>query len=336
MKKILVTGGCGFIASFLIKKLLKNKNNLILNLDALKKQSVPESLNEIKNNNNYKFLKVDITNYKKTNKIISQFKPNLIFHLAAESHVDRSIVNPSSFIISNINATLSILESLRNNHFWKNDANFKLINVSTDEVFGSLSKSQKSFTEKNKFLPNSPYSSSKASSDLIVRSYFKTFNIPIITTNCSNNYGPWQFPEKLIPVVIASCLNNKVIPIYGNGKNIRDWLYVGDHINALIKISKINDYGSSYNIGGGVELTNIQIVRRICKIMDDLIPNKKKYSSLIKFVKDRKSHDFRYSVNIDKIQKKINYKPSYSFDDGLTETVSWYVSNSKWLNKKIN
>lgn len=336
MKKILVTGGCGFIGSFLIKKLLKNKNNFVLNLDALKKQSVPESLNEIKKNKNYKFLKVDITNYKKTDKIISQFKPNLIYHLAAESHVDRSIVNPTSFILSNINATLSILESLRNNDFWKNDVNFKLINVSTDEVFGSLSKKQKSFTEKNKFLPNSPYSSSKASSDLIVRSYFKTFNIPIITTNCSNNYGPWQFPEKLIPVVIASCLNNKVIPIYGNGKNIRDWLYVGDHINALVKIAKIKDYGSSYNIGGGVELSNIQIVRHICKIMNDLIPNSRKYSSLIKFVKDRKSHDFRYSVNIDKIQKKINYKPLYSFDDGLRETVSWYISNSKWLNKKIN
>ncbi len=334
MKKILVTGGCGFIGSCLIKKLLKNKLNFVLNIDALKKQSVKESLNEIRSSKNYNFKKIDITNFNRINSSINSFKPDLIFHLAAESHVDRSISSPTHFIKSNINGTLNILESLRVAKFWRNKKKFKLINISTDEVYGSLSKSEKSFNENNQFKPNSPYSSSKASSDLIARSYNKTFKIPIITTNCSNNYGPWQYPEKLIPVVILSCLKNKNIPIYGNGSNIRDWLYVEDHADALIKISNSNKVGNTYNIGGGKEVSNIEIVNKICEIMDHIYPAKKSYKNLISFVDDRLSHDFRYSVNINKIKKEFDFKPKYNFNRGLSKTINWYVKNSKWLLNK--
>ncbi len=335
MNKILVTGGCGFIASCLIKKLLKNKSNKILNLDALKKQSVKESLDSINSNKNYNFKKIDISNFEKLHSTIVNFKPDLIYHLAAESHVDRSISAPNKFIISNFNGTLNILESLRRTKYWQKNIKFKMINVSTDEVYGSLSKQQKSFTEKNQYKPNSPYSSSKASSDLIARSYYKTFNIPIITSHCSNNYGPWQYPEKLIPVVILSCLLEKKIPIYGKGHNIRDWLYVEDHVDALIKISNSNKIGENYNIGGGKELTNLEIVNKICSIMDELVPKKYSHKKLISFVKDRLSHDFRYSVNIDKIKKELNYKPKHNFNDGLFKTVKWYVNNSNWLLNKI-
>ena len=335
MKKILVTGGCGFIGSCLVKKLLKTNSNYVINVDALRKHSVKESLNSINKLKNYKFIKADLSYFNKINEIINKYKPELIFHLAAESHVDRSITNPVNFVRSNINGTINILETLRTNNFWRNNKKFKLINVSTDEVYGSLSKFQKSFTEKNQYLPNSPYSASKASGDLIARSYSKTYDIPIVTTNCSNNYGPWQYPEKLIPVIILSCLKNKNIPIYGDGTNVRDWLYVEDHINALIKISKSRNYGETYNIGGGQELSNLKIVKKICKLLDKKKPQTFKYESLIKFVKDRKAHDFRYSVDISKIKKKLNYEPSFKFDYGLNKTVEWYLNNTSWLYKKI-
>ncbi|MBI67114.1 MAG: dTDP-glucose 4,6-dehydratase [Candidatus Marinimicrobia bacterium] len=334
MKKIIVTGGCGFIGSNLVKKLLLTKSSIILNIDALKKQSVPDSLNKvIKNKKNYFFKKIDISNFNKLNKLIRDFEPSLIFHLAAESHVDRSIVNPFSFISSNILGTLNIIESIRLNNFWRNNKSFKLIYVSTDEVYGSLKKNQKSFTELNKFYPNSPYSASKASGDLLARAWNKTFNIPIITTNSSNNYGPWQFPEKLIPVVISNCLKGINIPVYGNGTNVRDWLYVEDHIEALIKISKFAKAGSNFNIGGGKEVTNISVVKKICSILDEIEPKKFKYSKLIEFVNDRPGHDFRYSINFNKLKKELNYKPKVEFELGLLKTINWYLSNKKWLLK---
>ena len=335
MKKIIVTGGCGFIGSNLVKKLLLSKSNIVLNIDALKKQSVPESLNKvIKNKKNYFFKKIDINNFNKLNKIIRDFEPSLIFHLAAESHVDRSIINPVSFVSSNILGTLNIIESIRINNFWRNNKYFKLINVSTDEVYGSLKKNQKSFTELNKFYPNSPYSASKASGDLLARAWNKTFNIPIITTNSSNNYGPWQFPEKLIPVVISNCLKGINIPVYGNGTNVRDWLYVEDHIEALIKISKFAKTGINFNIGGGKEVTNISLVKKICSILDEIEPKKFKYASLIEFVNDRPGHDFRYSINFNKLKKELNYKPKIKFELGLLKTIKWYINNKKWLFKK--
>ena len=335
MKKIIVTGGCGFIGSNLVKKLLLSKSNIVLNIDALKKQSVPESLNKaIKNKKNYFFKKIDIKNFDKLNKIIRDFEPSLIFHLAAESHVDRSIVNPFSFFSSNILGTLNIIESIRINSFWRNNKSFKLINVSTDEVYGSLKKNQKSFTELNKFYPNSPYSASKASGDLLARAWNKTFNIPIITTNSSNNYGPWQFPEKLIPVVISNCLKGINIPVYGNGTNVRDWLYVEDHIEALIKISKFAKTGINFNIGGGKEVTNISLVKKICSILDELEPRNFKYAKLIEFVNDRPGHDFRYSINFNKLKKELNYKPKIEFELGLLKTIKWYINNKKWLFKK--
>ena len=335
MKKILITGGCGFIGSNLVKKLLLSKSNIVLNIDALKKQSVPESLNKvIKNKKNYFFKKIDIKNFDKLNKIIRDFEPSLIFHLAAESHVDRSIVNPFSFFSSNILGTLNIIESIRINSFWRNNKSFKLVNVSTDEVYGSLKKNQKSFTELNKFYPNSPYSASKASGDLLARAWNKTFNIPIITTNSSNNYGPWQFPEKLIPVVISNCLKGINIPVYGNGTNVRDWLYVEDHIEALIKISKFAKTGINFNIGGGKEVTNISLVKKICSILDELEPRNFKYAKLIEFVNDRPGHDFRYSINFNKLKKELNYKPKIKFELGLLKTIKWYINNKKWLFKK--
>ena len=302
-----------------------------------KKFSVPEALNEYKFKKNYIFKKLDISNFKLLNCEIKKFKPEIVFHMAAESHVDRSIKTPIDFINSNVIGTVNLIESFRiNSKFWINNKKFKIINVSTDEVFGSLKSTDKKFLEIHKFKPNSPYSASKASAYLFARAWNKTFNIPIITTHCSNNYGPWQYPEKLIPVVISKCLLNKKIPVYGNGKNIRDWLHVDDHINALLKISMRGKIGESYNIGGGRELSNLSIVKKICKIMDRLRPAGKKYENNIAFIKDRLGHDFRYAINYTKIKKDLHYVPMINFDQGLYNTVKWYVDNENWLLKKIS
>ena len=335
--KILVTGGHGFIGSTLVKKLLKSKNNLILNIDANKRYSMPESLYSISKNKNYSFKKIDLYDYKTLRKTILNFKPDLVYNLAAESHVDRSIMFPKSFIDSNIIGTFNILEVLREYLYkLKKNKKFCLIHVSTDEVFGSLKLNEKQFNENNKFMPNSPYSASKASSDLLCRAWNKTYDLPVITTNCSNNYGPWQFPEKLIPTVILKCIKKEKIPIYGNGKNIRDWLFVDDHIDALIKISQKGKIGETYNIGGDNEISNINIVNLICKLLDDFKINKFKHNSLIVFVDDRLGHDFRYGVDLKKIKRKINFKPKVNFEEGLKKTVIWYLNNKKWLLKKNN
>ncbi len=332
--KIIVTGGYGFIGSHLIKKLLKNKNNYILNLDAKTYSSMPESLSLYKNYDNYSFKKIDLYNYNKLNSIIQSFRPNIVFHLAAESHVDNSIKKPNNFINSNIIGTYNLVNSCSKNI--KDLKNFKFIHVSTDEVYGSLkNKKLKSFTEKNKFYPNSPYSASKASSDLIVRAWNKTYNLPVIITNCVNNYGKWQFPEKLIPVVISSCIQNKKIPVYGNGRNIREWIYVEDHVDKLIALSKKGDIGETYNIGSGFEINNLDLIKKICNYFDQNLPKKKKYSTLIRFTKDRPAHDFRYSLNANKIKKKLNIKYKKNFDINLEKTIEWYIQNSKWLLNKI-
>tara|TARA_B110000196_G_C21043230_1_gene613559 strand:+ start:88 stop:1095 length:1008 start_codon:yes stop_codon:yes gene_type:complete len=331
-----ITGGLGFIGTNFIKRLVKDDKNFIINVDYKSKFSMS---NLKKNLNNYKFIKCDISKKKKIEQLIFQYKPNVIVNFAAESHVDRSISSPNKFIVSNILGTYSLIEASkkylesRNN----NDSFFKFIHISTDEVYGSLSKKGKAFDEKSNYKPNSPYSASKASSDFLVRSWFETYNLPAIITNCSNNYGPWQHPEKLIPKTIMNAIEQKNIPIYGKGENIRDWIFVDDHINAILLLIKKGKDGNKYNIGSYQEFTNIQIVNKICEYLDKVKPINKSYSSLIKFVSDRKGHDFRYAINSNKIEKECNFKSKYSFEKGLKITIDWYIKNFdyiKSLNKK--
>ena len=333
--KIIVTGGYGFIGSHLIKLLLKNKNNKILNLDAKTYCSMPESLNAIKNNKNYNFKKLNITDHTKLEKVISKFQPKLIFHLAAESHVDNSIHNPNNFINNNILGTYNILNCCKNK--LKNIKDFKLIHVSTDEVYGSIkNKKGKPFSEESKFYPNSPYSASKASSDLLVRAWYKTYDLPVIITNCVNNFGEWQFPEKLLPVVISACLQNKNIPVYGSGKNIREWIYVKDHVKQLLRISKKGKIGETYNIGSGYEIDNISLIKKICRYFDKNYRKEIPYSNLISFIKDRPGHDFRYSINSKKTKKLLNLSNAKDFEENLNKTIKWNIDNSLWLLNKIN
>jgi len=328
-KTVLVTGGLGFIGSNLIIKLLK-LNYKVINIDAILYPSIKKKF--LHEKNQYVFHKVNIKNYKKIKKIIFENNPSIIFHLAAESHVDRSISNPSQFIQSNILGTYNLLECTRE-FLKKNKSHFlKFIHISTDEVYGSISGDYK-FKESSKYFPNSPYSASKASSDHLVYAWHKTFNMPIIITHCANNYGPYQFPEKLIPLTINKAINLKKIPIYGNGKNIRNWIYVEDHVDALIALSNKGVIGNTYNIGAEKILTNIQLVKKICALLDNKISNKYKYKKLIKFVKDRPGHDFKYDIDSTKIKKEINWSPNISIDKGLDITINWYLNNQKWLDK---
>ena len=322
MNKILITGGLGFIGVNLIEFLLKKKNNIIYNIDKIS----PVSNKVYFDNKNYKFIKLNISNKKKTCEFLKTLRPRTIFHLAAETHVDESIIKPEKFIKSNILGTFNLLETLRimNN---KNllDKNFLFIHVSTDEVYGSIKKGY--FNENSPYKPNSPYSATKASSDMLVRAWSKTFSLPVITTNCSNNYGPYQNFEKLIPKVIYCALYNKPITIYGNGKNLRDWIYVKDHVEALELISNFGKIGENYNIGGAKVLTNNFIVNKICKIIYDNKLTAYNPKELITYVDDRKGHDYRYAVNIKKIYKKIRWSPKYNFEKSLKKTIFWYWNN---------
>tara|TARA_Y100000590_G_C15641774_1_gene985244 strand:- start:143 stop:1162 length:1020 start_codon:yes stop_codon:yes gene_type:complete len=334
--RILVTGGSGFIGSTLIKFLLQDKKNIILNVDKLSKFSIPESLNFTKKIKNYNFIKLDICNLSKLQKIIFKFKPTIIVHLAAESHVDRSIKEPSDFINSNIIGTYNLLTCFKyylDKNKSKNTKNL-FLHVSTDEVYGSLNKRSKPFNEKSNYLPNSPYSASKASSDFLARAWHKTFNLPVIITHCSNNYGPWQFPEKLIPLMIYRGYKKMSMPVYGDGKNIRDWIFVEDHVRVLLSIIKKGKIGQVYNIGSGQEISNIRLVKEICKILDNKFPSTTKHLNLIHFVKDRKGHDFRYAILNNKVKKTFNFKKQYNFKDGLKLTVDWYLKNIDWLISK--
>ncbi len=334
MSKIIITGGSGFIGSCLIKKLVNNKKNKVYNIDLLTKTSLPESLNTIKNYKNYFFFKANISDFKIINKLINKIKPDIVYNLAAESHVDNSIENPKNFIDTNILGTYNLI-NICNKYINKNKIKkFKFIHVSTDEVYGSLKINQRKSLENDPYLPNSPYSASKASSDMIVRAWNKTYNFPSLITNCANNYGIYQHPEKLIPKVISCILENKKIPVYGNGKNIREWIHVEDHVSALIQIQKKGQIGESYNIGSGILKKNIDIVKRICKYADKIINNNKKSSLLIKFVKDRKGHDLKYALNSKKIRKSLNYKNNKFFNEELFNVVKWYIDNKKWLINK--
>ena len=336
--KYLITGGAGFIGKSLIMKLLENPDNIIFNIDKLNYSSSVEPINTLSlklKNNNHKFFKIDLANKEEINKVIQVCNPDIIFHLAAESHVDRSIISPSDFIQSNIIGTFNLLEaSLK--HYKKLNSirkkQFKFLHISTDEVFGSLDNNG-SFCENSSYDPRSPYSASKASSDHLVKAWFHTFNLPIIISNCSNNFGPWQYPEKFIPKIILNAINNKKIPIYGNGFNIRDWLFVDDHISALLLLSKEGRIGESYCIGGNGEKTNNQVVMQICSILDKKFPDQIPHMRLIEYVKDRPGHDYRYSINFEKIRRAHGWEPKYNFSEGITKTVDWYISNLAWVEK---
>ena len=336
MSKILVTGGLGFIGSTAIKMILSKTHDEVLNIDKHSYASMPEALDLVESISRYSFLKIDIGQYELTKKVIADYVPDVILHLAAESHVDNSINSPKEFIESNIIGTYNLLQAT--NELWTDEdrLNKKFIHVSTDEVYGSLEQNEAPFTESTKYSPNSPYSASKASSDMLARAWYKTFGIPVIITNCSNNYGPWQFPEKLIPVVIKKALNHEKIPIYGDGLNIRDWLFVEDHAAALINIYQNGEAGEKYNIGGNNEISNLDLVEKICAILDEVSPsmNIPKYSQLISFVRDRPGHDLRYAIDAKKIAKELNFIPSIEIDAGLVKTVQWYVKNKDWLNQK--
>ena len=336
MSKILVTGGLGFIGSTAIKMILSKTHDEVLNIDKHSYASMPEALDLVESSSRYSFLKIDIGQYELTKKVIADYVPDVILHLAAESHVDNSINSPKEFIESNIIGTYNLLQAA--NELWtdKDRLNKKFIHVSTDEVYGSLEQNEAPFTESSKYSPNSPYSASKASSDMLARAWYKTFGTPVIITNCSNNYGPWQFPEKLIPVVIKKALNHEKIPIYGDGLNIRDWLFVEDHAAALINIYQNGEAGEKYNIGGNNEISNLDLVEKICAILDEVSPsmNIPKYIQLISFVRDRPGHDLRYAIDATKIAKELNFIPSIEVDAGLMKTVQWYVKNKDWLNQK--
>ena len=337
--KIIVTGGFGFIGNALIKELLKNSENFILNIDSQTNVSMPESIDHIIKNkfNQYEFASINIQDLLDVERVINKFNPEAIFHLAAETHVDNSIINSMNFIKTNIEGTFNLLEATRKYVLDKIHIkeNFRFVHVSTDEVYGSLELNENPFKESNKYFPNSPYSASKASADHLVRAWYKTYGIPSIITNCSNNYGPWQYPEKLIPLIISRALVNMELPIYGDGQNVRDWIHVHDHVRALIRILIKGRVGESYNIGSKNEVSNIEIVKIICKHLDKIFPNKK-HSNLISFVKDRPGHDFRYSVDPNKLYSTLDFLPQYDLESGLKDTVRWYVKNSDWLLKKSN
>ncbi len=336
MKKntILVTGGCGFIGSNFIIKQLQSNENIIVNVDKLTYAGNPDNLKSVNSNKSYHFFEGDIKSKNFINDIFDNYNIDGLINFAAESHVDRSIDGPIDFVNTNILGTANLLECSRTYLNNKNIDHFRFIHVSTDEVYGSLGETGY-FTEKTPYDPKSPYSASKASSDHLVNAWFHTYGLPTIITNCSNNYGPYQFPEKLIPLIIMNCLNEKDLPIYGDGQNVRDWLYVEDHCNAINKIYSNGKIGQTYNIGGNNEITNLDIVHTICDLMDEFSPRKNKisYKDLITFVKDRPGHDFRYAIDATKIKNELNWIPSENFNSGIRKTVKWYLENKVWYEK---
>ena len=331
MKKIIVTGGYGFIGSNLIRHLLK-KNYFVINIDKISYASNKYNLEDLKKNSKYVFIKSDIGNQKKIIKILKKYKPSLLFNLAAETHVDRSIDSPKQFIDNNILSLFNLLEVIRK--YNKNKKKLLLVHVSTDEVFGDILNTKKRASENYPYNPSSPYAASKASSDHIVKSYIRTFKLPAIITNCSNNYGPRQFPEKLIPKIIFNMLNKKKIPIYSKGLNSREWIYVDDHCEALEIIASTGKIGHNYNIGSGINLNNLQITKLIIKIFKKKFPNYNIKSKIV-FVKDRPGHDFRYALNSAKIKKETNWKPKNNITQGLLKTIEWYLNNPNYF-KNIN
>lgn len=330
---IIVTGGAGFIGSALIRLLINTTNHTVLNIDKLTYAGHLESLDSISDSDRYHFEKVDICNNSEIKRIFNEFKPEVVMHLAAESHVDRSIDGSAEFIRTNVNGTHTLLEEAK--VYWqelsaeKRDA-FRFLHVSTDEVYGSLGE-EGFFTEETPYDPRSPYSSSKASSDHLVRAWYHTYGLPTLITNCSNNYGPYQFPEKLIPVVILKALQGKEIPVYGTGENVRDWLYVDDHARALLTVVENGKPGETYNIGGHNEKQNLDVVHTICDTLNDLMAKAENYREQITFVTDRPGHDFRYAIDASKIEKELGWTPEETFSTGIKATIEWYLNNMDWV-----
>lgn len=331
--RFIITGGAGFIGSNLIHHLLKQKAGQILNLDKLCYSGSLYTLERFNKDPNYKFIQQDLCEASTLERVIIDFQPDAILHLAAESHVDRSIDSPKAFIDSNIIGTFNLLEAFRK-YFLSCDETqrqkSRFLHVSTDEVFGSLTDEDTASCEQDSYQPNSPYSASKACSDHLVRAWGHTYKLPILITNCSNNYGSYQFPEKLIPLMIGKALAGETLPVYGDGSNIRDWLFVEDHVLALCNVLEKGKIGETYNIGGNCQLSNIVLVRKICNILDELQPKEHTYKDQIDFVADRPGHDYRYAINIAKIKSELNWSPKENFDDGLRKTILWYIENQKW------
>jgi dTDP-glucose 4,6-dehydratase len=333
---ILVTGGAGFIGSNFILGWMKAGAGAVVNLDLLTYAGNPANLASLEGDDSYTFVRGDICDAELVGSLLGKYQPRAIVHFAAESHVDRSIVSPESFIRTNVMGTFTLLEQAK--VYWtglgeEERAAFRFLHVSTDEVYGTLGPNDAAFSEETAYAPNSPYAASKAGSDHLARAYFHTFGLPVLTTNCSNNYGPFQFPEKLIPLVILNALEGKPLPVYGDGKNVRDWLFVEDHCAAVQAVLKNGRLGETYNIGGNSERANIDVVTAICDIVDELRPRagRAPRRELITFVKDRPGHDRRYAINAQKIANELGWKPAEEFESGLRKTVRWYLENGDWV-----
>jgi dTDP-glucose 4,6-dehydratase len=333
---ILVTGGAGFIGTNFILDWLTQSDEEIINLDNLTYAGNLENLASLKDDKQHIFIKGDICDSTLIISLLTKYKPRAIINFAAESHVDRSIKEPEGFIQTNIVGTFRLLEATR--AYWGALENmkkekFRFLHISTDEVYGSLSSKEKAFDEEHRYEPNSPYSASKAASDHLIRAYHNTYGLPVLTTNCSNNYGPYQFPEKLIPLIIINALTNKPLPVYGDGQQIRDWLYVKDHCDAIRRVLEAGTPGETYNIGGWNEKTNIDIIHTVCSLLDTLSPHVdgKHYNEQITFVTDRPGHDRRYAINSNKIKRDLGWKPAETFETGIHKTVQWYLNNQSWV-----
>ncbi|HHF3106508.1 TPA: dTDP-glucose 4,6-dehydratase [Vibrio diabolicus] len=341
--KILVTGGAGFIGSAVVRHIIRDTQDTVINLDKLTYAGNLESLVDVSESERYYFEQVDICDRAELERVFSEHQPDMVMHLAAESHVDRSIDGPAAFIETNVMGTYHLLEAAR--QYWSNldearQSAFRFHHISTDEVYGDLEGTDDLFTETTSYAPSSPYSASKASSDHLVRAWQRTYGLPTLVTNCSNNYGPYHFPEKLIPLMILNALDGKPLPVYGDGMQIRDWLFVEDHARALYKVVNEGEVGETYNIGGHNEKANIEVVKTICALLEELRPDKpagvESYESLITYVKDRPGHDVRYAIDATKIAQELGWTPEETFESGIRKTVEWYLSNPQWWQRVLD
>ena len=340
MKTMLVTGGAGFIGSNFVRTAVIDHHWRVINLDVLTYAGNQQSLVDLEGNKNHVFVQGDIGDIELVSTLLKKYQPQAIVNFAAESHVDRSIDGPAAFVETNVVSTCNLLQSSLD--FWRTldkagQASFRFLHVSTDEVYGSLGDDGL-FTEEHQYAPNSPYSASKAASDHFVRAYFHTYGMPVLTTNCSNNYGPYQFPEKLIPLIIHNAVNGKPLPIYGNGMNIRDWLYVVDHCEAILTVLEKGKVGDVYNVGGLNEKTNMDVVKTVCTLLDDALPDSahKPHDSLITYVKDRPGHDARYAIDASKLETELGWKPKETFETGMAKTLAWYLENTRWVESVLD